>query len=393
MQLSVCLLTRDAEPKIERALASVMGLGVEVIVGDTGSTDRTVELARARGATVHVLPWNDDFGAAQNAILDQASGDWVLWLNPDEELLPDGEETLATMLANPHALAYLLRVQEIQDPKQIERAIETLQTRLYRRGPDVRYIGRLHPHFTVPLEQRAGQVPLAALTILHHAYLSSPTPEKIRWSTRLLELELKDRPGQLHYLIEYGRNLLRLDDARGHEVLAEAAEQVLALADAPRPSTPTVGSLLEYVLTVAPKYSRSRLGREQARTLALRWFPMTPPVLWAVAMVDFHEGRCGEAAELLERLLQLGHSGDYDRAAAFDPAIMAEPALLNLGRCYARLNDFARAEACFGQLIAHPRHGDEARRAQAIVQAARQRAAVRTAASSTREVAGIAGST
>src|SRR6266545_4913896 len=110
MSLSVCLVTRNEEGSIGRALRSVAGVANEVIVVDTGSTDRTAEEAAALGAKVSQFPWGDDFAEARNYALDQARGDWVLWLNPDEELLSEGREHMREALARPDALAYDFRV-------------------------------------------------------------------------------------------------------------------------------------------------------------------------------------------------------------------------------------------------------------------------------------------
>jgi tetratricopeptide (TPR) repeat protein len=369
------LLTRDAESNLARALHSVAPLGAEVIVADTGSRDGTVQVARALGATVHVIPWQDDFGTAQNQALDLASGDWVLWLNPDEEWMSAAPELLADFLARPEALAYVVRVQEVMHHDRPERATDTLYPRLFRRLPDVRFAGRTHPHFSPPLEELARrlgkQIYQTGLLVRHHAYVSVLTEDKLRWATRLLELELRDRPGQLHYLIEYGRNLLRLNDPRGHLVLAEAADLVLAVSEAPVAPSPTVASLLEYLLTVSPEQSRSRLLPPQAAALAQRWFPDAAPLLWALAQRGFQAGRFQEAAELLERLMHLGRTGTYDRSAAFDPSIMAEPALLNLGYSYLQLGDLDRAEACFTQVLSSAAHQTQAQQGRAMVQARR----------------------
>src|SRR5436305_1845154 len=113
MKLSVCLLTRQAEDRIGRAVQSVAGLGAEVVVGDTGSRDDTVAAATAAGARVVQIPWQDDFGDAQNRTMDAATGDWVLWLNPDEELVRPDPALLSSLLLNPGVLAYGVRVQEL----------------------------------------------------------------------------------------------------------------------------------------------------------------------------------------------------------------------------------------------------------------------------------------
>jgi hypothetical protein len=364
-ELSICLITRDAEKGIERALRSVASLRAEVIVADTGSRDGTVPAAQALGATVCVIPWQDDFGAAQNRALERATGEWIFWLNPDEEFVPQGHEQLPALLPRPEALAYVVRVREVLKPDQVERGAETWYPRLFRRHPDLRFVGRLHPHFAPPLEELARrenkQILRTDLLVRRHAYLSVLTEEKLRWATRLLELELQDRPGQLHYLIEYGRNLLRLNDPRGHAVLAEASEMVAAAREGPLAPTPTVGSLLEYLLTVSPEQSRSQLSAQQAGELARRWFPDSPPLLWHLAQRAFQAEEFQDAAGLLERLIHLGRTGSYDHSAAFDPAILAEPTLLNLGICYLRLADPDRAEWCFAQVAASPTHQAQAR--------------------------------
>ncbi len=292
-----------------------------------------------------------------------ATGEWVLWLNPDEELL--SPEPLIALLGDAPAFAYGVRVLDVMDPTQPERTAETWQLRLYRRHPDVRYVGRLHPQFVVPLDElgrRQGQpVAMSDVWLRRHAHLSQLTPEKVRWAIRLLELELRNRPGQLHYLIEYGQNLLLLNDPRGHAVLAEAAERVRAVRDAPAAPAPAVASLLAYLLTVAPEqWRRPRDRGPVSRTGAAVVCSQSAAVV-AAGPAPFTAGAFAAAAELLERLIALGRSGTYDRTAAFDPRIMGGQAALNLARCYIHLGELARAEACLVPLMDHPTDHVQAR--------------------------------
>src|SRR5262249_28835430 len=159
-------------------------------------------------------------------------------------------------------------------------------------------------------------------------------PAKLRWGARLFKRELEDRPGQLYYQIEYGKILLMLQDPAGHKVLAEAAEQVRAQRESPAPPTLHVQRLLEYLVTVSPAHSRSRVSREEAWELAERWFPNSPPLLWARASQLFAANDFVGAAELLQRLVLLGETGSYDRSEAFEPSIIGETALMNLGACF-----------------------------------------------------------
>jgi hypothetical protein len=364
VSLSVCLLTRDHEPLLPRVLGSVAGVADEVVVADTGSTDGSVRVAEEHGARVCAVLWDDDFAAAQNLAVERASFDWVLWLNPDEELLTESRDALRACLGRPDVLAFGVRVRELADAARPADFMETVQLRLFRRHPGLRYVGRLYPQFSTPpseLAVRLGmRVELSDVTIRHHAYLSTPTEDKVRWALRLLEKELRDRPGQLPYLIEYGHGLLRLKDPRGHEVLAEAAVRLFPSCNDPRPPAAKVALLLDYLMAVAPQQARTPISGEQAQELALRWFPNSPPLLWRIAHIAFQAGAFPRAAAALERLVDCGRSGVYDRSLAFDPEILGGSALLNLGACYLKTGRLDAAEGCFRLLAADPRHGTQA---------------------------------
>ena len=92
MTLSVVLITQNEERNLPRTLESVMPLvrdsKGEIIVVDSGSTDRTVEIAQSFGAKVFVEPWKG-FAAQKNSAMDKAVMDWVLQLDADEMLDPE----------------------------------------------------------------------------------------------------------------------------------------------------------------------------------------------------------------------------------------------------------------------------------------------------------------
>jgi hypothetical protein len=372
MTLSVCFLTRKEEQNIARALRSVAGLADQVLVADTASTDATVRLAAELGAEVHQFPWDDDFAAGRNFAIEKAHGDWVLWMQADEELLSASHAAVRACMARDDVLAYFIRVQNLLAADRSDLVSETMDVRLFRRLPEVRFVGRLHPGFTpaaVERLKRTGQeVQRSEVTLRSTAFLSERTPSKLRWTVRLLERELQDRPGQLHYLIEYGRTLLALKEPRGHAVLAEAAEQVFAARNAPAAPNMKVQVLLEYLLTVPQTQSRSRLSPAEARELALRWFPASPPLLYLNAELAFRRGEFRLAAQLLERLLHLGQTGTYDRSRTFDPGLVGEDALINLAACHQRLGELDQAEQCYQQLLNSGKFHAQAAQSLAAVQ-------------------------
>jgi len=139
MSLSVCLVTRNEEQNLPRVIGSVRGVADEVIVMDTNSADRSAAVAAEHGAKVFSHDWHDDFAAARNDALDRASGDWILWLNPDEELLPISRPTVEALLAQANALAYVVRVQELvkaDQPDHVGQSVRLGQQRLDGRPGD-----------------------------------------------------------------------------------------------------------------------------------------------------------------------------------------------------------------------------------------------------------------
>lgn len=353
MSLSVCFLTRNEEVNLPRAVRSVAGVADQVLVVDTASTDRTAEVATTLGAEVCQLAWDDDFGAARNFTVARATGDWILWMNADEELTPASHALVRSCMDRPGAFGYFVRLHNLMGADRPQEFSETADVRLFRRRPDLRFVGRAQPAFAdelVAAIARAGQQVLPSdVVLLHHAYLTERSESKLRFNARLLERELQDRPGQLRYLIELGQTLLRLHDARGHVVLAEAVDQVVTARTAAKAPSWKVQSLLEYLLTAAP--ASSRVSRAEARELALRWFPNSPHLLYLVAEQSFQSGNYRQAAELLERLVAMGRTGSYERSRAFDPGLVGDDALMNLGACYWKLGELARAEACYRQLL------------------------------------------
>lgn len=98
MKLSTVTITKNEEEHLARALRSVQGLADEIIVVDAGSTDRTVEIARTFNAQVLVNLWQG-YGPQKNVGLQAATGDWVLFLDADEEVTAELAMEIRSLLA------------------------------------------------------------------------------------------------------------------------------------------------------------------------------------------------------------------------------------------------------------------------------------------------------
>jgi len=172
MLLSVAIVTLNEEENLARTLASV-SWAQEIIVVDSGSTDRTVEIARSFGARVFEREW-PGFAAQKNFAIAQCQGAWILSLDADEELTTELQTQIRTLLpSNPPTDAYFLRRRNLFLGKWIRRGgfYPDPKLRLFRRAAasfDTTPKFEERPvHETITFD---GAADTLDYDIIHHAY-------------------------------------------------------------------------------------------------------------------------------------------------------------------------------------------------------------------------------
>jgi tetratricopeptide (TPR) repeat protein len=246
-RLTVCLIAKNEEKFLGQCLASVQGLASQIVAVDTGSTDRTVEIAREHGAEVHSFAWCDDFSAARNEALKHATGDWILNLDADEELLAEHRETILREMQAATVMAYRLPI--IDKGREHEGC--SYVPRLFRNAPGLFFVGRVHEQIFSSIEVRRGQWGLenrlGKAALLHHGYTSEivVSREKIARNLRLLELAIQELPGEPNLLMNLGLELVRSGKmTEGLQKYREALTLMAAL-----PAAQVVPELRETLLT------------------------------------------------------------------------------------------------------------------------------------------------
>lgn len=355
MNLSVCLLSGHADTNLARSLDSVRETADEIVLTDTGLSDRVQTLASRFKARVSGFPWCEDCAAARNHCLAQARGDWILWLDADEVLLPEQGSQLKRLLTNPDALAYYVSCQDVANEDCSERFTQMWQLRLFRNRDDLRYLGRCSPRFDPPVQEIGRNENLSILpssiTLRHFGAESDATRNGLQQKLRLLELELRERPGQLPYLIECGRTRLALGDPGAPHYLAEAARKTLSFWEEGRVPPAEVATLLEYLLQLREHDLPGNLTHAMVKAMVKAWFPRAASLQWILAREALVLGEFFEAERLLQNLIRLGQEESFDRFVSFEPRVVMEDALLNLGVCLFRLGKHQEAEVCFQQLL------------------------------------------
>ncbi|MCS7176141.1 MAG: glycosyltransferase [Candidatus Kapabacteria bacterium] len=174
----------------------------------TGSTDSTPAVCRQLGAEVCSFPWSDDFSAARNAALEHVRMPWVLALDSDEELETASLLEYAWVLDQPEIGGVEVEIRSIASLQDRQTLIQLhWYPRLFRSGPTIRYIGRVHEQIRPALEARGWQVVRMPIVIWHYGYAGRQACEKARRNAELLRYELARSPGDMWLQYHLGMTL------------------------------------------------------------------------------------------------------------------------------------------------------------------------------------------
>ena len=301
------MIVRDETANLPACIGPTAGLFDELIVVDTGSVDDTVQVARELGARVHSFVWCDDFSAARNYAIEQASGDWIFWLDADDRIEPKQQAALAKLfgaLAQDNRAYRMLTICPNENPA--ESPTIARHERLFRRSAEVRWQYRVHEQLLPSLRASGAEVVDVDIGIEHIGYLApGAVARKLARNLGLLELELIEYPNDAFVLFNLGRSYAGL--GRHLEALPhlERARTLIERGACMGPSWIDVFAELVRCLRANGQQDRAfdlcKLGVDHDPTAA---------VLIRL-LADLHEKR-GEAAlaiEHFERLLETGVSG------------------------------------------------------------------------------------
>ncbi|MCC6552289.1 MAG: glycosyltransferase [Polyangiaceae bacterium] len=170
--VSLCLITKDEEERLEQFLAYMEPFVSEICVVDTGSADATVRIARLFTDRVEIAPQRRmDLAEARNRCLALATRPWILSMDPDEEVALGDLPRLARLMDDPEAHAYTFQVANHQKDTP---PVMTLAVRLFRRDPRIHYTRPVHETLEQSLERLPGAVVHpSGVPIQHYGYLKS----------------------------------------------------------------------------------------------------------------------------------------------------------------------------------------------------------------------------
>lgn len=226
-EISLFMIIKNEEKYLERCLESVKDLVSEMIVLDTGSTDRSVEIAERFGAKVYHYEWDDDFAAARNEALKYPTREWVLMMDADNWLLPAEANKLKWAATSYKADLYLC---DQMTWNTGEKAKGDSQVRLFRNGRGLRYASALHETLVPSALEHKLVIGATNIRIEHEAFVLDEDKLKHKRERNLVVLDkaLAKEPGNVVYQILRANVLYEL---RRLENIQETLEAILSRVD------------------------------------------------------------------------------------------------------------------------------------------------------------------
>lgn len=186
MSLSVCMIVKNEERNLARSLYCAARIADEIVVVDTGSTDKTKQIARQFTDKVFDFEWCDNFAAARNFSVDKATCDYIMWLDADDSI---PELSIIDILNlkerfDPNT-AYYVKALNINAPPSEPSSFAHI--RIFPRDERIRFSGRLHEQLSESLIKNKFSIIGSGIEIHHNGYMDKAIrAEKHKRNIRIL---------------------------------------------------------------------------------------------------------------------------------------------------------------------------------------------------------------
>jgi glycosyltransferase involved in cell wall biosynthesis len=309
--ITVAMIVKNEEEMLGQCLTSIRDLWDELIVVDTGSDDRTVEIAESYGAQVFHHPWNDSFSEARNHSLDHSTGDWILYIDADEELVREDIPKLLAMKWDQAVDAICLGVYSALPGHLGSARGKHYYPRFFKRQPDIRFTGIVHNL----LELDGKKTSMSEVRILHYGYDldKDAMAKKFERSLALLLKQVEDMPEDPFVRYNTAQMLL----SRNHTQEAQPhAEKILDVLGPDSKDQQHLFLMAHFQLALIHSREGNLDKAEYHCREALKYKPDYIDPMNVLGLLLAHKGEFEEARSLMFQFLEtcehLKTEGDYN---------------------------------------------------------------------------------
>ncbi|MGA9119999.1 MAG: glycosyltransferase [Bacteroidota bacterium] len=344
IRISLSMIVKDEEAFLASCLESVKGVVDEMVIVDTGSTDRTLSIAREAGARVIQMEWTGDFSVARNRSLDECTGEWVLCLDADERLAPGQSARIQSLVAQPSVDAYVMRVRSVLRMENGKKTVQVMPyPRLFRRVDGVGFERAIHEQIAPSILRRGGTIVQTDLLIEHLGYDRGfdILKQKVHRNLGpLLEKAGKD-PADWYAKFQLARSFMLVQD---YPAVIHHARAALSTLGVPKP----IAASLHNLLAEAFLKTKNTDSAVQHCRKSLVMFPNQTGVKWFLAGAYMIQGNLRTAISLLETMTAAAGGLSPQSADGLHDIVIAPDVVWEaLGRCYQATGNLERSAQAF----------------------------------------------
>ncbi len=345
--LSLCMIVKNEQQNLPRCLNSVKDYVDEIIIIDTGSEDDTVNIALSYGAKVGHFTWINDFSAARNYAISQASGTWILMLDADEELIIENPNFQQQLKTNSDIVAYSIAYIE-----QNHQSLYTNSYRncLFRHIPEHQYIQPYHEYLYYESSTPWQISIMNDFKIIHYGFTQEIMQQKIiNRSIPMLE-EIRQKSGLNLRLLSTLTGMYI--DTNQHDLAEECMREILEML-MPNLITGDRPSEFIFVPNILNMLGISSLQNEDYETVrlicqrGLEWCPNYPPLNYLAGATIRNLGFPLGAMAYFKYCLELYQQENYDKSEPFEVNYMTTYPAYDLGCIYLEQNQLSLALKAF----------------------------------------------
>ncbi len=303
-RLTVAMIVRDAEHHLEPTLRCAGEVADELLVVDTGSLDYSRDLAGRYTDRVLGYRWHDDFSAARNFTADQATGDWIFWLDAGETLSSEMAGQLRRFVDHEAATDTAYRLYVHLPPREGDSSLErAARVRLHPRTPEARFVGRVREELDTSSRNPSWKFEDLPWPIRRGEREHEPDVQRTRAerNLHLASLALAEESNSAKWLNVQGEAYQQLED---FDRARQAYRQVCSLSRRPSPD-----HLEAYygLLTCFPENEAAPIEEQLSICLeAVEMFPQDAQLLCAMGNLLQAQGRIDLALRAFQAAYEVG---------------------------------------------------------------------------------------
>lgn len=298
--ISLCMIAKNEQQNIERCIKSAKPYVDQIVVVDTGSTDFTVEIAKKLGAEVYHHLWQDDFALARNKSLEKATGDWILFLDCDEELDQTTAPELRKIIQEEKYSGYWVKIINMFNHQP---GTSFQGFRLFRNHPLHRFECPIHEQILPAVIRNSSQEAIghSNITIYHHGYENDDAvyQSKIQRNLKILH-KAKKTYGNAGFILFY--IAVEHQKMGEYQKALEYYQQSLAKTNSQESYAPAMIRSMVHCHTVLGQYQQ---GLDLADRF-LKIYPQYTDLVYLKGIIYQKIGKISDALACMNKCLAMG---------------------------------------------------------------------------------------